>query len=233
MVLALSAGIASAGPIGLIDDFSGSLAPYTATRVLKATPGAPDNTGQWEISGGALQFNTSVYGGIEQYALTRTDVALGVGEELRADYLGGNNGSQDIGLYVGAGHPTANVRADYVNVYVRNNGQLYSRGFDGAAEMSLGGGSAPANLESLFVKRLATDVFELGYYNDGGLRNIVSTRTISGGNAAGIGDAIGFYADVRAAGIRGGMDNLRIVPEPAAGLLALGAMGVVVMRRRK
>ncbi|QDV72510.1 hypothetical protein [Botrimarina mediterranea] len=233
IALALSAGIANAGPIGLVDDFSGSLGSYTATRILKATPAAPDNTAQWEVSGGSLQLNTSVYGGIEQYALTRTDVTLGVGEELQADYLGGNLDSQDIGLYVGAGHPAADVRADYVNVYIRNNGQLFSRGFDGLTEMSLGGGATPTNLESLFIKRLATDVFELGYYNDGGLRNIVSTRTISGGNAAGIGDAIGFYADVRAAGVRGNMDNLRIVPEPAAGLLALGMAGVAAMRRRR
>lgn len=236
IALALSIGIASAGPIGLVDDFSGTLGSYTATRILKANAADPDNVSQWEISGGSLQVNTSTYGGIEQYALTRTDVTLGVGEELRADYPGGNLDSQDVGLYVGAGHPTPDVRANYVNVYVRNNGQLYSRGFDNTQavpELPLGGGSTPANLESLFIKRLATDVFELGFYNDGGLRNVVSTRTIGNANAAGIGSSIGFYADVRAAGLRGNLDNLRVVPEPAAGLLALGMAGVAAMRRRR
>lgn len=233
IALALSVGLANAGPIGLVDDFSGSLAAYNATRILKATPAAANNVSQWEIDGGSLRVNTSVYGGIEQYALTRTDVTLAVGEELQADYLGGNLGSQDIGLYVGAGHPTPDVRANYVNIYVRSNGQLFSRGFNGATEFPLGGGSTPANLASLFIKRTATDVFELGYYDTDDVRSIVSTRTIASGNAAGIGSAIGFYADVRAAGLRGNMDNLRIVPEPAAGLLALGMTGVAALRRRR
>ena len=232
IALALSVGLANAGPIGLVDDFSGTLASYTATRILKATPAAANSVSQWEIDGGSLRVNTTTFGGIEQYALTRTDVILGVGEELLADNLGGNVGSQDIGLYVGAGHPTPDVRANYINIYVRNNGQIFSRGFDGP-ELSLGGGATPASLASLFIKRTATDTFELGYYDNGGVRSIVSTRTISGGNAAGIGNAVGFYADVRAAGLRGNLDNLRIIPEPAAGLLALGMTGVAMLRRRR
>lgn len=231
-VLAMTAGLAGAAPIGLIDDFGGTLAAYTPTRILKAT-GAGNNVYQWEIAGDSLQINTSVYDGIEQFALTRTDVTLGVGEELLADNLGGNLDSQDIGLYVGAGTPTADVRADYVNVYARNNGQVFSRGFDGLTELGLSGGGTPASLESLFVKRLSTDTFELGYYADGGVRSVLATRVISGGNAAGIGSSIGFYADVRGAGIRGNLDNLRIVPEPAtAGLIGLALAGAFAARRR-
>ncbi|MBX3426856.1 MAG: PEP-CTERM sorting domain-containing protein [Pirellulales bacterium] len=226
----LGASASLAGPIGLIDDFSGTLAPYTATRILKATPAASDNVGQWQITGGSLEFSTTTYNAIEQYALTRTDATLQVGEELRADYLGGNNGSQDIGLYVGAGHPTPDVRADYVNIYVRNNGQLFSRGFNGTTELSLAGGGSPA-VDTLFIKRTAADAFELGYY-EAGVRNVLSTRSAL--SNANIGNAIGFYADIRAAGVRGNMDNLRIVPEPATVVLAgVALMGLVAARRRR
>jgi hypothetical protein len=214
---ALTQGSADAGPLGDIDNFGGTLSGYTATRILKATPAASDNVGQWEIASGALRYNTTTYGGIEQYALTRTDFTLQLGEELRVDYLGTNLDSQDIGLYVGAGTPTPDVRSNYVNIYARNNGQVFSRGFDGTTELSLTGGVTPTGLESLYITRLTADTFELGYYSDGGNRNLMATRTISNGNAVGIGSAIGLYADIRGAGIRGSVDNLRIVPAPVAG----------------
>jgi hypothetical protein len=160
--------------------------------------------------------------------LTRTDFTLGIGEELQADYSHSNLDSQDVGLYVGAGTPTVNVRANYVNVYVRNNGQIFSRGFNGTTELALGGGATPASISSLFIARTAADAYELGYY-DGLVRNIVSTRT---GLAGVTGGAIGLYSDVRAVGTRGDLDNVRIVPEPAtAGLLALAAAALVWRRR--
>jgi len=217
----------------LIDDFSGDLSAYTATRILNNGSHSPVNTYAWEISGsGALQINTTAYTGIEQYALTRTDYGLAVGFELIADYTHANLSAQDIGLYIGAGTPTVDVRADYVNVYVRNNGQIFSRGFDGSTEFPLSGGSTPANIDSLFIARTSSTTFDLGYY-DGSTRNILTTRTV--GNSA-MGDAIGFYADIRAAGIRGDMDNLAIqaIPEPTLGaLLGLGVLGLVARVRKK
>ena len=212
----------------LIDDFSGTLGAYTATRILKATAAAPDNVYSWEIASGSLQINTTSYGGIEQYALTRTDETLDVGEELRVDYLPNNLSSQDIGLYVGAGTPTAGVRQDYVSVYVRNDTAVYSRGFNGTTELSLAGGAAPA-IEGLFVRRTAADVFELGYIA-GGAPTVLTTRTMANTS---IGSAIGFYADIRGAGIRGNLDNLRIIPEPATGALAGVALAGLGLARRK
>jgi hypothetical protein len=222
---------ALAGPIGFIDNFSGGVGAYTATRILNNGNHAPTNTYTWETPSGALQLNTTNYVGIEQFALTRTDVTLGLGEELQADFAAGYTGTQDIGLYVGAGTPTVDVRANYVNVYVRNNGQIFSRGFNGATEFALSGGATPALISSLFIKRTATDTFELGYYA-GATRNLLTTRTIGSGNAAGVGNSIGAYADVRAAGIVGTLDNLRIIPEPATGvLLMLGAVGLLAIRK--
>lgn len=231
--LALGGSAAVAAPIGLVDDFSGTLGAWTNTRILKATPAAVDNVYAWQITGGSVEIGTTTFGGIEQTALTRTDFTLGVGEELRADYAHSNLGSQDVGLYVGAGHPTADVRADYVNVYVRNNGQIFSRGFGGTTELSLGGGATPASIAKLFIARTAADAYELGFYDAGNVRNIVSTRT---GLTGVTGGAIGLYSDVRAVGVRGNIDNVLIaaIPEPAS--LALGGMaflGLAVVRRRK
>lgn len=226
--LALGTGLATAQ---LLDSFSGDLSAYTATRILNSDNHATPYTYSWEINNGSLRINTSVFtSGVEQYALTRTDFSLGVGYQLLADYSHANLGSQDIGLYVGAGTPTPDVRADYVNIYMRNNGQLFSRGFNGTSEFALAG-VGTVTPDTLFIARPATDTFELGYYL-GGVRNVVTTRTVA--NTA-IGNAIGFYADVRAAGIRGSLDNLTLapIPEPAtAALLVLGALGLAAHRRR-
>jgi hypothetical protein len=213
--LALSGPAAVAGPVGLIDDFSGDLSAYTNTKILDANGGG-SNTYTWQITNQTLEIATSVFDGIEQSALTRTDYTLDIGEELQADYSGANLNSQDIGLYVGSVTPTMGVRADYVNIYVRNNGQLFSRGFNGSTELPLSGGGTPT-VDTLFIAHTGDGAFDLGYY-EGGTRNILATRTGLSGITGG---AIGFYSDVRAAGVRGNLDNLRIVPEPACCLLGL------------
>jgi hypothetical protein len=205
---------AIAGPAGVFDTFSGNLNAYQNTRILNNASHSPTNTYNWQITNGRLELNTTSYVGIEQFALTRTDVTLAVGEEYQADFTAGYTGTQDIGLYVGAGHPTVDVRQDYVAVYVRNNGQVFTRGFNGTTEFGLAGGATPAGITSLFVRRTATDVFELGYF-EGATRSILATRTITSG--ALLGSAIGAYADVRAAGIVGGLDNLRIIPPNVLG----------------
>jgi hypothetical protein len=220
--------VAFAGPLGTVDDFSGNLSAWTATRILDANGGG-SNTYTWQITGGSVEIATTAFDGIEQTALTRTDVTLGIGEELQADYTHSNLDSQDIGLYVGAGTPTADVRANYVNIYMRNNGQIFSRGFNGTTELSLGGSQTPASISTLFIARTAADAYELGYYDGSAVRNIVSTRT---GLSGVTGGAIGLYSDVRAVGVRGDLDNVRIVPEPASlSLLAMG--GLLVLRRRR
>jgi hypothetical protein len=232
MIVAAVSPTAWAGPIGLVDNFSGNLSSYTATRILKATAAASDNTFSWQITGGAVEINTTAFGGIEQYALTRTDYSLGIGEELRTDFRPGYTGTQDIGLYVGAGHPTPDVRANYVNVYVRNNGQIFSRGFNGTTEFALAGGATPPAIDQLYITRTSVDTFALGYIA-AGVKNQLTTRTIGSANAAGVGSSIGLYADVRSTGIVGNLDNLRLVPEPAACMAALvAALCVAPLRRR-
>jgi PEP-CTERM motif len=216
--MVLTSSYAVAGPTGVVDDFSGNLNAYQDTRILNNGAHAPTNTYNWQITGGRLELNTTNYVGIEQFTLTRTDFSLAVGEELQADVFStfGVGALQDIGLYVGAGQPTTDVRQNYVNVYLRNNGQVFTRGFDGVAELSLAGGATPAAISALFVRRSAVDVFELGYY-EGVTKSILSTRTILGENAAGIGSSIGAYVDVRSLGVVGSLDNLRIIPPNVPG----------------
>ena len=207
LVLPALGGAAVAGPTGLVDNFSGDLSAWTITRILDAN-GAGSNTFNFQITDGAVEILTTAFDGIEQYAMTRTDFTLAVGETLRADYINDNLDSQDIGLYVGAGTPTMDVRQNYVAIYVRNDGALYSRGFNGMTEFPLAGGGVPASIESLFVTRSAADEYQLGWF-EGGIRNVLVTRSGTPGITGG---AIGLYADVRATGTRGSIDNVRIDP---------------------
>jgi hypothetical protein len=220
-----AANLASAAVF--VDDFSsGDLSGYAPTVILDNNGGAA-NTASWQSVGGILQYNTSAYDGIEQSVLVRNGASLAVGEELQVD-LSNRTASQDLGLYVGGVAPVAGVRQEYVNIYARNNGQIFSRGFDGTTELSLSGGGSPA-YTSLFVARVAAGDYELGYY-DGAIRNILTTRTGLANNDA---DVIGLYTDVRATGVLGDADNLRVVviPEPAS-LSALG-LGMIALRRRR
>lgn len=200
-----AAGSNAPGLVSMIDDFNGTLSNFTG-RVILDNGGATSNTYAWELVGGTLQITTTFYDNIEQYALV-TNLALPLGQELVCDYQPSNLGSQDIGLYVGDGIPAGipSARSNYVSVYVRNNGQIYTRGFDGTTEYGLLGGATPALIEQLFIARTATNVFQTGYYA-AGVRTVLGTRTNTVG---GIGSSVGIYADVRALGTRGNVDNLR------------------------
>ncbi|MAT73336.1 MAG: hypothetical protein CMJ58_27950 [Planctomycetaceae bacterium] len=211
----------------LIDDFSDTdVSEYTVTAILDANGGGA-NTAVLGSPSGALQLDTTAYDGIEQYAIIRDGLSLDVGKEVQVD-VAHTGDSQDIGLYVGGTTPVAGTRQDYVAVYLRNNGQVFSRGFDGTGEYGLSGGASPA-VESLFIARTAANTYETGYY-EGGVRNVIVERTPSFAND---GDVVGFYADVRALGTLGNWDNLSIVPEPATLLLTgLALVGVAAARRR-
>ena len=217
----------------LIDDFSGGLSGYTQTTILDVTPGASNATG-FSSSTGALDLSTTGYQDIQQIAFIYDGLTLGVGEELKADVVGGTiAGSRNFGLYVGGTAPAYNVREDYITSYGGSNAneRIFSRGFDGTSEYD-NPGANPTDLAQLFIARTASNTFEAGFYDSTG-RIVVTTRTPATANTA---DFVGFYADIRADGTVGAFDNLMVsaVPEPGTALLSLfAAIGVVAVSRRR
>lgn len=219
MASASTGGMTINGTLGLgmpasttiIDDFSGGLGSYANTVILDTDVNGGANTAIWQVASGAAQYDTTSFQSIEQTAFIRSGLSLAVGEELQVD-LAHTGASQDIGLYVGGTPVTAasgadnDTREDFISVYGRGAGEVFSRGFNGAAELGLTGGGA-AGYTSLFIARTGENTFEAGYYNASG-RNVITTRTPSTPNDA---DVVGFYTDVRALGTLGDLDNLRVV----------------------
>lgn len=258
---AFGGSAALAGPLGLIDDFSGDLSAYTLSRVNDANGTSHVS---FSVSGGDLRAAyTGTPNAHEQVLLLRDDYTLGVGETLLADVSGDGTGwDRDLGIAVGytetppslADGVSGDVRSSYVEVAYRSNNQVVSFARNGGANLASGqefsgtmynGESFTGYVDSLFIKRLTTNTFEVGWI-DGGIRHVVTNNgsdlggvgipyyTITDANVPGA--AVGIYADARAAiaASPSALDNLRIaVPEPVSWLLAVvGLMGAAPLRKR-
>jgi hypothetical protein len=249
--LALLGSSALAGPIGLVDDFGDtSLAEYTQTVVLdnNAVRGVTFSSPSGVLQSGNVDTTP------EQSLLLRNDRTLAVGETLKVDALVAQQAIfGDIGIAVaGSATPggvasgaSGDVRtaANYVFIAVRENGDLTNTG-DRVNGATFTAGNANTTqianithdlISGLYISRLAPDQFVAGWIDNSNNLNQVFAVTISGSNAVGIGNAIGFYTDVRANGSYGNLDNLRIVqgvPEPASlGLVLAGGLGLLRRRR--
>ena len=194
----------SAHAFKVVDDFEdGDISDWTSTEIL--TYNGTANIASWSSSGGVLSLNTTTKNcDAQQYAMIKSGLALAVGDEIQM-ILDHSLASQDLGLYVGGTAPQTGVRQDYIAMYARNSGEVFSRGFDGTTEYGQVGWVSPA-YEKLFIARTDTNTYEAGYY-EGGVRNILTTRTPVTANDA---DVVGIYADVRAEGTLGNVDSIMI-----------------------
>jgi len=226
----------------LIDDFSDAgLAEYTLSKVLDQGDGT-SNIGFSSLAG-ALQATSTGTSGAEQVLFLRNDFSLAVGSVLRADVNWTLSGSQDLGIALAttatpsslANGAAGDVRSDYVLAAIRNTADhVVGTGLNGTTGFNINpqaqGGAAAIGL---YVARTSATTFEIGYDKGAG---DVFLRTLTVGNTA-IGNAVGFYADMRADGTIGTLDNLRIevIPEPGTiSILSLGGLAFILgLRHRK
>jgi len=244
--LSLITAVCLAGVVSqaqLIDDFSDtSIAEYTKSVVLEQDA---VNAISFASPSGTLQVSKSTGTTAEQVLLLRNDFSLSVGQTLRVDALSPVTGAYtDFGIAVSTlvdpvdavwTSGTADVRQNYINVYLKHStGAVGYVGFNGTVNVASSSGVIPPSFGSvigLYISRLALDSFDVGYTTASGDTLL---KSFTGMNTA-TGDAVGFYADVRAVTSYSDLDNLRIaVPEPTtAALLGLGSLGLVFRLRRK
>lgn len=192
----------------ILDDFSGNLSDFSNVVILDDNGGAA-NSSAWAIVGGELSLETTAFDGIEQHAFIYNGASLQIGQELRADISSiPITGNRNFGLYVGGTAPTPGIRQDYISVYGGTNANIASRGFDGTSEYNNPQADG-STADMLFIARTGENTFDAGFYDSTG-RVVLTTRTPTTPNSA---DFLGFYADVREAGIIGFGDNLEIFPD--------------------
>jgi hypothetical protein len=253
ILLACSMGVvAQAQDIDTLNNTD--LSPYTLTPVLYSGSSIPATTTiSFSDTSGALQATASSYNDIEQALFLRSDYSLTVGETLSVTLASWTGTSQDFGLCVAStatpaaasatSNPLGNTRTtlSYAFIGIRGGANhLVASGFDGATSISTaqyqpGGTQQPA---TLFITETALNTFTFGAISTGVLTNngVCDLMNYTFVNNPGVGDAIGFYVDMRAANTIGSMNDLTIsVPEPTAmALCGLGGfLGLVGWMRRK
>lgn len=229
-----------------------SLTPYTLTPVLYSGSGVPATTTiSFSDTGGALTATAANYNDIEQALFLRSDYSLSVGETLSVTLPNWIGTSQDFGLCVASTatppaastNPLGNTRTSLSYAFIGIRGganHLVASGFDGAtsiatAQFQPGGTQVPT---TLFITETALNTFTFGAIastvsTNGGVIDLMNYTFV---NNTGVGNAIGFYVDMRANNTIGSMSDLTIsVPEPATpAVCGLGGLGgLIVWNRRK
>lgn len=254
LMVCLMGVAAQAYPI-MVDDFSDTdLSQYTLSAVN-------DGTGLHAVSfaspAGDLWVSKATDTAHEQVLFLRDDYTLGIGETLMVDVTGTvTNWDRDIGIAVGYSKTppslvpgaTGDVRTSYVEVSSRGNNQVVSYARKDSTNLASGqeftgvtysGVSFTSLVDSLYITRLTANTFEVGWI-DAGIQHPLQNNQVlimpydftGATNVPGL--AVGFYADVRATMDSSpvGLDNLRIIPEPAT-MLLLGIGSFLALRRRK
>ena len=254
LILACSMGVAAQAQ--LIDTLNNtSLSEYTLTPVLYSGSGVPDTTTiSFSDSSGALTATAANYNDIEQALFLQSANSLSVGETLSVSVPSWTGTSQDFGLCVAStatpaaasatSNPLGNTRTtlSYAFIGIRGGANhLVASGFDGATSITTqqyqpGGTQGPT---TLFITETAPNTFTFGAIastvsTNGGTIDLINYTFV---NNTGVGDAIGFYVDMRADNTIGSMSDLTItnVPEPTSvAFCGLGGfLGLVAWMRRK
>ena len=159
----------------LVDNFDDAdFSEYTTTVILDTdVPGGPNTSTLVSDALGNVTFDTTAFQSIEQLAITRSDVTLGIGDELQLDVddsIGqAARGNQDFGLYVGGATPVTGVRSNFLSVFQRDGGQdVMTAVFDpsnltGTSFNTVG----DPPYDTLFIARVGANEYEAGFYSDG------------------------------------------------------------------
>ncbi|WP_193214687.1 hypothetical protein, partial [Luteolibacter marinus] len=204
----------------VIDTFSDSdLSEYTLTRVLDN--GVAESNIAFSSPSGSLQ---TTYSGTvnqaEQVLFLRDDYTLNVGQTIFLDTAFATTTAQmDFGLAIGAAAATAGASAldtdtrdtmDWLAVYVRpsQDAVRVTSSISGVVVTAAGVlGSGETLVSRLFITRTSATTFSAGFIDTSDVSHTNVTVDFSGSSS--IGDAVGFYADLRAVGgTLGNVDNL-------------------------
>jgi PEP-CTERM motif len=243
----------SAQAAAFLDDFStGDLSAYTLSVVNMNSTQTPAVS--FVSNSGAIQVAKGTPGTNAEQVLFLRNNSLDVGETLRVDTSCVTNPNYaDFGIAVSytvdpvdrAAGLSQDVRTDEISLYMKSQtNNIGYVGFDsptgilnmGSSSGAVSGMTAAqfAAVTGLYITRTSSTTFDLGY--DTTLLSgdqLLKTFTVT--NTA-IGNAVGFYADLRATqDPYGNLDNLRVVPEPATAVMALLGflgMGLIWLRKR-
>jgi hypothetical protein len=240
----------------IVDNFSGSLSSeYVQTRVNDndTTANVSYNT-----TGGTLNATYAGTNNFEQLVLLRNDYQLTVGETLTASlssFAAAGGSTADLGIVVasteaptvtpGTGdgnNKTTRNTFDWLAISVRGQGvggflrmNYFTTGgaengdTGSVSNLTEGAPTAISDIKALFITRTTATTFEVGFINQLDTAVVLATRSFTATN---VGNAIGFYTDLRVnGGSVSGLDNLAVVPEPGAALL--GAFGLLALLRRR
>ena len=216
--------------VTVIDPLTGdSLSEYTDTLVLDNSDGAGSGESFSDTTGGLVaSFSGSVSDPEQALFLTSTnsfDTTFAVGDEIIVNTTVPDSGTEeDFGLAISATNippPAAsgngyNSRTlfDWASISIRpsQTSIRVNTSTNGVLNTSadVASGVTASSVSELFVERIATNIFSLGFVANG-VSNI--TATVAFSPTSSIGSAIGFYSDIRVTGTSlGSFTNLAIQP---------------------
>ncbi len=214
-----------------LDEFNGdSSADYTKYVVLDNGNDADISSSDSAlvVNGGTASVVTTIADDVEQQLYRHQATPLGVGEELWVDIANIESvTSRDMGLFVGNAADLADVTSATPGtrknfVYITGGSNESSGGFNsGGASIGSSFGISLSDGDTLFIAHTDGGEFELGHYdNDNSLGGGAGARVVEViriGLAENNASALGFWADVRAAGVLSQFDNLGIyAPTPVS-----------------